>query len=420
MSYAQKIKVKRLAAGGSMLVSKFPSHGQVSIVGSVAGGARLAGSDMLAEAHAAMLLEGTKKHSKSAIQVALDEMGASLAFSVERDRLVFNGHVRGEYLKKLLALIAEALKEPVFPSKELKYYKERATSELALEAQETRTQAAIGLSQLLYAADHPNHQESTERSLADLERLTRADLLKYLARAIDAKTLVVSVCSDMPVSAVRDIVVAAFAGLPKRDVSLPAFEAAASPARKTAAKHIADKASIDYMLGISTGITKEAPDFPALELGLQVLGYRGGFNGRLMKTVREQEGLTYGVYAYPAGFSNADGYIAVWATFAPSMLERGKAAVMREIKKIVEEGVTDIEVKKHRTMYEAKSRVSLANSADLARAAHLIGIEGRQPSYLDDYPQRMLKVTRAQVNAALKKYLVPEKLSESSAGPVES
>ena len=101
-------------------------------------------------------------------------MGATLTFAVERDRLVFNAHVRDTYLKKMLALIAEVLSEPLFPTRELGVLKQRMSSELSLEAQDTRAQAGINLSHLLFERDHPNYLSSTEDS--------RADLLKYRAQ----------------------------------------------------------------------------------------------------------------------------------------------------------------------------------------------------------------------------------------------
>ena len=184
---------------------------------------------------------------------------------------------------------------------------------------------------------------------------------------------------------------------------------------------IPDKASIDFMLGIATGITNDHPDYLALMLGLQILGSRGGFNGRLMKIVREEEGLTYGICSYPGGFSSgADGYIAVSATFAPELFERGRASTLREVRRIVAQGPTAIEVKRHASMYEARSRVLCANSADLSRIAHDITVEKKRPSYLDEFPKRVLKLTKAQVHKALQKYLIPENLSESIAGQITS
>ena len=418
MSYASKIKEKKFAWGGTALSSAFPAHGRISIVGSVSGGTRLSGNRALAEAHAAMLLEGTTKHDKTAIQILLDDLGASLSFAVEKDRLVFDGHVRAIYGKKLLALIAEVLREPSFPKAEFAHLKERMRAEYALEAQNTRAQAGINLSQLLYPSIHPNFQPSTADSLAALEALTRSDLAAYHAHAIDRRSLVVSIAGDIEKDVSFALVQTCFAKLPQSDRELP-FSVTTPPHSACARSvRIEDKASIDYMLGIATGVTKDNPDYPALLLGLQVLGNRGGFTGRLMKTVREIEGLTYGVYAYLAGFLNADGYIVAWATFAPELYEKGKAALMREIRSIVKDGATNDEVKKHRTMFEARSRVMLSNSGDLARAAHDIAIEGRKPSYIDEFPHRVLKITRAQVNIALKKYLVVADLSESAAGPV--
>jgi zinc protease len=418
MSYAKRIKVHSLRAGGTALISSFPSRGMVSIVGSVAGGARLAGSDVLAQMHAAMLLEGTKKRNKTAIQIALDSMGASLSFAVERDRLTFSAHVRDVYLKRLLMIITEVLKEPSFPARELSILKERTTAELSLEGQDTRAQAGINLSHLLYDPEHPNYQTSTEESRIQLDKMSRVDLVKFHARAISRASLVVSATGEMSGTELLSMIESSFSKLPKADIQIPSFAPAERRTARSTAVHIEDKASIDYMLGVATGITKDHPDYPALMLGLQVLGNRSGFTGRLMKTVREIEGLTYGVYAYPAGFASADGFITVWATFAPQLYERGKTAVIREVRLIVEKGVTDIEVKKHRTMYEARSRVTLANSGDLARAAHDITIEGHTPSWLDAFPKQVLKLSAKQVNAALKKYLIITDLSESAAGPI--
>ncbi len=419
MSYASRIKVRKIPSGGTALYCAFPSHGMFSVVGSITGGGRLAGDDMLANIHASMLLDGTKEHSKTAIQEQLDACGASLSFAVERDRLTFSVHVRNAFAKKTLALAAEALISPSFPKAELEYLKERMRASLSLEAQDTRTQASINLSRILFKPGHPNYQMSTAESLAALEGITRDALLAYHARAISRRTLVVAGSGDMKPLEAFSMLEKAFSKLPDPEIALPAFEASQPIPPQSSSVTIADKASIDYMIGIATGITRNHTEYPAFVLGLQILGNRSGFTGRLMQTVREIEGLTYGAYAYPAGFSNADGYVNVWATFAPALFARGKAALMREITKIVTEGATPEDVKKHQRMFEARSRVTLSNSGDLARAAHDVIISGNKPSYLDEFPQTILKLTPRQVNDALKKYLLLDRLSDSAAGPTD-
>jgi zinc protease len=433
MKYASMIKQKVLSKGGTALFAAFPAHGDISITGSLAGGAHVAqafvckgddtctlSGDVLADMHAAMLLEGTIEHTKADIQIILDTIGASLTFSADKDRLVFQARVRAIHADTLLALIAECLRDAVFPATELRHLKARMLADLSLEAQNPRAQASISLSRILFPYGHPNRHEDTAHSKTAVEAMTRTELRQYHARNIDRRSLVISIAGDMAQDRVFTLVEKHFSTLPAADLFIPPYTHAASTQSQKAVTTIADKASIDYMLGIALGITDDHPDYPALVLGLQILGNRGGFTGRLMKTVREEEGLTYGVYAYPSGFGyGTDGYAAIWGTFAPELFVRGRAAIMREVQKLLDEGPTAREVKRHREMYEARSRVSLASSSmELSHTAHEIVVEGKQPSYLDEFPQRILRLTRAHVHSVLKKYLVIPNFSESAAGPI--
>jgi zinc protease len=420
MTYASFIKEKEFAWGGRALGASFPAHGAVSIVGSVSGGARLAGSEMLADAHASLLLEGTEKYAKKDIQIMLDNMGASLSFSIAGDRLAWSARVREASLDKLLSLIAEALLHPAFPEAEIRAYKSRAQAELGLEAQNTRTQATIGLSRILFSPNHPNWEETTEASREALKKITRKDLMAYHAQAIDGSSLVLSIAGDITPTKVFALAEKHFKRLPRKDILLPTFTAASPAAPQKALAILKDKASIDYMIGLAPGITKNHKDYPALLLGINILGNMRGFSGRLMKTVREKEGLTYGVYSYLSGFSSiTDGMLVAWGTFAPQLFEKGRAAMKREIALIVKKGVTSIEAKKHREMYAAAWHVQLSTSEAIARAAHDAIVDNRGVSYLDTFPKKILKITPAEINRALKKYLKLEYLSESAAGPVE-
>ncbi|HEY5383192.1 MAG TPA: insulinase family protein, partial [Candidatus Paceibacterota bacterium] len=223
---------------------------------------------------------------------------------------------------------------------------------------------------------------------------------------------------DVTLLKVAAMVEKCFKGLSQSAPIFPSYKKAAPTHSKKVRVSIPNKASIDYMLGIATGITEKHKDYAPLLLGVQVLGNRG-FASRLMTTVREEEGLTYGVYGYLAGFENtADGFICIWATFAPELFQKGRASIMRQVKLIVERGVTEEEVQKHRELFEARSRVQLSNSGAFAVAAHSVIVEGQKLSYLDEFPKKILKLKAGEVNRALKKYLLLDQLSEAAAGPV--
>ncbi len=422
--YATQIKEKTFSRGASkgakVLVTYFPTKGAVSFVGSVKGGYRAWKSAEEARMHAAMLLEGTAKHTKKEIQQLLDSMAAQLSFSVTDERLVFSGRVRTAHLPKLLRLIAECLIEPAFPDAELDVLKAREFSNLALVAQDTRLQASILLARELYPKNHPNYVDTTEESKAALSHITSDHLASKHGDILDRRSLVLSIAGDITMPKAVSMIEKSFKELPEADITFTPYKKAMPGSAKRTVTTITNKASIDYMIGMLTGITKTHKDYAALLLGIQVLGNRSGFSGRLMKTVREEEGLTYGVYSMLSGFENgADGYLYIWATFAPQLFQKGRESIMRQVTLITGKGVTDEETKKHRELYDARAKVQLSNSGAFAITAHNVVVDGLPLSYLDTFPKRVLKLSAKEVNQVLKKYLVPKRLSEAAAGPVE-
>lgn len=418
--YAQRITQKKFAWGSKVLITPFPAGGSVSLVGSFLGGSRFADSREVAEVYADMLLEGTRLHSKKEIQVLLDEIGATLAFFVTDERIGFSGRVRSVHIEKLLALVSELLRESTFPEQELRVFKKREESSLLQELQDTNHQAAIALSRTLFPKTHPNYAESTREAQEELRTITSQKLRKLHGRMLSRNTLILSLAGDISTTKVQSLVEKHFKHLPDRRVALPRFAKAKALGVKKVVVPIKNKASIDYMAGLITAMTNNNKDFPALVLGMQILGSPSGFSGRLMKTVREEEGLTYGVYAYTQGFtSTTDGYLSVWGTFAPQLFTQGRRAIQRELRTIVEKGVTQEEVLRHREMYFSRSRVRLSTSSAFARAAHDVVAQNKSLSYLDTFPTSVRKLNLKEVNRVLKKYLKPSFMSEVAVGPVE-
>jgi zinc protease len=378
----------------------------------------------LASVHAAMLMEGTKRKKKAQIQELLDSLGAELSFYASADRLGFFARVPAKNVSKLLALAAEMLSEPTFPKPELDVLKKRSLASLQLAAEDPRTQAGILLSRALFPKGHLNFSETTDESRKAMLVITPAMLRKYHDHTVNAATLIVVGAGDITSDAFSKDVTKAFAKLPRANFRLSEQPVESdyklSTTSSKLSKTIAGKSSIDYMIGLRLGMTEDHPDYPALLIGLRVLGNPGGFTGRLMQNVREKEGLTYGTYAYLAGLDGgADGYAMAWATFAPQLFKRGRTAVVGEIENILHNGVTESDVRRHAELYAAKSEVRMSDSGAYARAAHEVIAEGRDLSYLDTFPERVRRVTVSDVNAALKKYLKLGLMSEAAAGPVE-
>ena len=78
--------------------------------------------------------------------------------------------------------------------------------------------------------------------------------------------------------------------------------------------------------------------------------------------------------------------------------------------------VTEEELQTQKSFFAGNYRVNLGSNGGVAGALITAERFGFGPSYLDEYPERLQKVTREQVNAAIRKHLHPDKLDLVVAG----
>lgn len=393
----------------------------VSIIGSVLGGKNMLPAKKRA---AAWLLEdlfdaGTKKHSRDELRDQLSKLGASLSFSVGRDRLFFTASCLPEDINTVLSILVECLTQATFPAAEVALSKKRILAELEEEKTDTNRQADIALDRALYDTKHPNYAISTAESVKSVKEVTRKEVVA-LYRKFGKKGLTVAIGGDIDPKE-------ALAMVEKRCKLLPEGSFVATKMPKPERKKeqemrvaIKDKANVDVMLGVRTMINLDSPQYLPFKVLLSLLGGSGISTGHLMRTVRERDGLTYGVRAYASGFSGgADGNMAIWATFAPSVVEKGLATIRKETKFFFKEGITSEALAMKKEEMIGKYLVSLSTTAGLVSTLHGNAIEGKEVSYLSEYPTLLEAVKLEEVLEA--RALAPlNQLSLVAAGTFES
>ena len=81
-----------------------------------------------------------------------------------------------------------------------------------------------------------------------------------------------------------------------------------------------DKTSSDLLYGIALDINEDSPEFLPLSVATRALG--GSFTARLMRKVRVEDGLTYGVYSSITGTTNkSPGAWIAYGTYSPDLLK---------------------------------------------------------------------------------------------------
>ncbi len=389
----------------------------VTINGSVFGGSNMLPATQveLPDIAAELMDAGTTNKSKEIIRESLGERGASISFGAGGDRFSFSASCFPEDIIFVLKLIVECLSEASFPVSEVKSAKERALGDLKEEKSDTGRLASSALTRMIYDSSHVNYEPSLAARQKSIEAVTRAELLKF-RKMLGQGGLVLSVVGDVQPESVLIEAKKIFVQLPTgTQISSPK-----APNKKLAHEAaekivVSDKANIDVFLGLTLPITYDDPLFLPLVVLLQILGGRG-FTSHLMSTIRERDGLTYGVYAWPAGFSDlADGSFRVWATFSPQKYDESVAALKKELTYFFTNCITEERLAARKIEMAGDYLVGLSTSGGLAGALHTIGIEGKKLSYLDEYSESLNAVSLADLKAAAK-FIQLDKLALAAAG----
>jgi zinc protease len=283
---------------------------------------------------------------------------------------------------------------------------------------DTRQRAFDRLTQSSFAAGHPYHAPTKDEMLASLEAARASDLRAFHKDRYVGSSLYLAVVGDVDPEAVVAKVQEVFAGLPKG--AKPSLDIARDD--RGAAIHEAvslkGKANMDLMFGESSGLRRQDPDYEACLVANAALG-QSSLSSRLGKRVRDTEGLTYSIYSRFVMTDVLDGVWLADVAVAPQNLGKAMKSTREVIEDYCKTGITEEEVETQKSFFAGNYQVQLATNAGIANALTVAEKYGYGPSYLDEFPGRVRKVTREQVNAAIKTHLDPAKMSVIVAGDLE-
>ncbi len=420
-SIAEQVVDSTPLEGLRLLTMKTGVDDVVTIRGSFLGGDmyNLDDNSMVADVTAAMLDQGTKDKSKFEISEALESVGARLSFSSDQYRVRFNARCLKDDVPLVLGLIAEQFREPAFNKSDLETVARRYVGDLERSKDNTNQQAARKFLQTLYPENHPNYPKDVATRIAEIEAITVKDLKSFHKENYGLGTVTLVAVGDVNNEAFSNEVRDTFGGWKISSLTLKESDVNANQvdATKTYVT-MTDKTSTDMYIGQPIGISRDHGDYYPFMVGSFILG--GNFSARLMQTVRNEQGLTYGIASGVAGIDDGnDGYWNVWGTFAPELLEKGREAAMEQLNIWVADGVSAEELDAKKSTITGTFKVGLATTRGMANQILTNAEQGRPNSHLDNFPGIINALTLEQVNGAIKRYVDLEKTVFVAAGSVD-
>lgn len=177
-----------------------------------------------------------------------------------------------------------------------------------------------------------------------------------------------------------------------------------------------DKANAVYVAGLAFPLKQSDADYAPVLIGNYVFG-GGALSSRLGDRVRQQEGLSYGVGSFiSADAQDARTSLTINAICNPANIEKVNRVIAEELAKLLADGVTPAELDRAKQGYLQQQQVSRTNDAVLAMLLTDNLFIGRNMSFYAELEQRITALDPAQVLAALKKYIDPQRLVVVDAG----
>ena len=367
----------------------------------------------------AMMLErGTTAHDKRAIAARLDGVGAQISIVSDLYGATITGSSLSRDARLLLSTLAEELKTPAFADSEIKKAKAEMKTNVLRAFDDTRQRAFDRLAQASFPAGHPYHAPTKDEVLASLEAARAADLRAFHRERYVGSSIYLAIVGDVDPERIAATVDSLLGGLPKGTPPALDLPRAEAPAPVHEAVALKGKANMDLIFGAASGLRRKDPDYEACLVANAALG-QSSLSSRLGKRVRDTEGLTYSIYSR---FTMTDFLDGIWladVAVAPSNLGKAMKSTREVIEGYCKDGITEDEVEVQKSFFAGNYQVQLATNAGMAAALATAEKYGYGPSYLDEFPDRVRRVTREQVNAAIRAHLDPAKLCVIVAGDLD-
>jgi zinc protease len=384
----------------------------------------------LAELTARMVRRGTTRRSKLEIAELLEGAGLRLALRNDGTEVAISASGLARDLPTLLEVLAEELATPALSPEELAKAKAEMRNDVLRQAENTGARAVARLNRLSLPEGHPYRGAEPEERLASLDALGREDLVAFHQERYVGSALILAIVGDVDAQAVARQVERMFGGLERgeapaiaRASSSPdlAAEGAAGAAAADAQRAVVSmpgKANMNLVLGHASGLSRADPDYEAALLANAAFG-QSGMSSRLGMRVRDREGLSYSVASRFVQSDLADGVWLVNVNLAPPNLEQALRSTRDELARYVREGMTAEELRVNQSFFAGNFQVRLGSNAGIASALATAAKFGFGPAHLDEFPDRIRRVTLAQANAALRRRIRPESLHVVVAGDLE-
>ena len=385
----------------------------------------LSGQNAAASMASSLLMRGTKSKTRQQLQDAIDKLDARVSAGSGGRRggpssisaIEASVEAKAANFFAALRLAAEILKEPAFPESDFENIRKQriAAFESARTDPSSLTQWAIAPRISPYPQGHPLHPGTLDSQIAELQKLTLADVKNFHANFYGAQFGELVVVGQVDQAAFLKEAETLFASwktpakyerMIARHKSVPAFnEKIETP----------DKENAQFEAALRVQLADTDPAYPAMVVANYMFG--GTISARVPNRIRNKEGLSYGARTGFSVSSESDAAVFTASVIAnPANMPKVEKFFLEEVNMALKDGFTEAELIAAKKALKDVYAVSRSQDASILRTLLTREQRGRTMAWDEQQESKIQAVTLAEVNAAFRKYISPAQISIAKAG----
>ncbi len=353
---------------------------------------------------ASLLDEGTTTRSSRQLAEQIDFVGGAMEARATEDYTTASARVLKKDIDLGFTLLADILMHPAFPKQEFERVRAQILGEIASDNDDPGHVAMKAFNQLVFH-NHP-YRWPVHGTEDTVSKITWADVQGFYAKEYLPNQTILTIVGDVTIEQATALVQTHFGAWkkgpqPNRTVKKPAA------IEKKAVQLIEKDLTQSTIVVGHGGISRTNPDFYAVTVMNHILG-AGGFSSRLMDSIRDKQGLAYGITSHYDARALPGSF---WVSLQTRTETTNQAisGVLAEIKAIREAPVSDQELAEAKSFLMGSFPLRLDSTAKLAQVLAQVEFFGLGFEYFTQYPKWIERVTKEDVLRVAKQYLDPQR-----------
>jgi predicted Zn-dependent peptidase len=363
------------------------------------------------------LTEGTLRRDAVALAEASERLGASLRAEAGWDATVVGVEVPAERLGPALELLAELVREPAFPEREVERLRDQRLNDLLQSRADPARRAEEAFIETIYAEGTPYARVAGGRR-ETVATLDAGILRRAYERRGDPARAAFVIGGDLTDLDVVGLVEPLFGNLAGGSESMSGPPKVEDGLDRTRVRLVHRPGAVQSELRVGhQGLPRRSPDYHAVTVMAMILG--GLFNSRLNMKLREEKGYTYGAGA-GYDFRRFAGPFSARAAVNTDATVPALTDLLAELRRIRDAAPSDAEMRAARDYLVGVFPLRFETPGPIVGALGGLVTFGLPADELDRYRPAINAVTGADVLAAARTHLHVERLAVIVVGDADA